>query len=91
NADAVGKYLCDQFYKISPVNDINNYLTSLQNICIKEKINIILPQNTQELLVLAQNLQIFSELGTQVLISKYESIRKANDKFELMKICRTED
>ena len=89
NTDAVGKYLCDQFYKISPINDVNNYLTSLQNICKKEEINIILPQNTQELLVLARNSQIFAELGTHVLISKYESIQKANDKFELMKICRT--
>jgi len=89
NTDVVGKYLCDQFYQISPANDVNNYLTSLQNICIKEKIDIILPQNTRELLVLTRNSKRFAELGTRVLISKYESIQKANNKFELMKICRT--
>lgn len=89
NTDAVGKHFCNSFYVLPVATDTDNYLDSLLKICIKEKINIIVPQNTRELLILAGNTQKFIDTGTLVLISSLEAIKKANDKYELMKICRT--
>lgn len=89
NAGAVGKYFCNDFYILPPASEGNIYLDALKDICIKEKINIIIPQNTKELLTLALNTQKFVEIGTKVLISNFEAINKANDKFELMNICKS--
>lgn len=89
NTDAVGKHFCNSFYVLPVATDTDNYLDSLLKICIKEKINIIVPQNTRELLILAGNKQKFIDTGTLVLISSLDAIKKANDKYELMKICRT--
>jgi len=88
NVDAVGKYLCDSFHVLPNANDVDNYLDSLKNICVKEKVNVIVPQNTGELLILARNKEIFIDIGTDILISSIEAIKKANDKFELMKLCK---
>jgi len=89
NVDAVGKYFCDRFYNLPAANDEDNYLDSLLKICIKEKIKVVIPQNTRELLILAGNTQKFIDIGTQVLVSSFEAIKNANDKYELMKICKT--
>jgi carbamoyl-phosphate synthase large subunit len=89
NVDAVGKYFCDSFYDLPAANDEDNYLDSLIKICIKEKINVVIPQNTRELLILARNTQKFIDTGTHVLVSSFEAIKNANDKYELMKICKT--
>lgn len=89
NVDAVGKYFCDRFYNLPAANDEDNYLEALLKICIKEKIKVVIPQNTRELLILAGNTQKFIDIGTQVLVSSFEAIKNANDKYELMKICKT--
>ena len=91
NDDAVGKYLCDSFYVLPIATDTDNYLGSLKKICIEEKIKVIVPQNTRELLILASNKQEFIDIGVQILISGFEAIKRANDKFELMKICKSHD
>jgi carbamoyl-phosphate synthase large subunit len=88
NVDAVGKHFCNSFYVLPVATDVDNYLNSLLKICIKEKIDVIVPQNTRELLILADNTQKFIDKGTLVLISSLDAIKKANDKYELMKICR---
>jgi len=89
NVDAVGKYFCDSFYELPAANDTDNYLDSLLNICVKEKIEVVIPQNTRELLILAANTQKFIDIGTNVLVSSFEAIKNANDKYELMKVCKT--
>jgi len=91
NIEAVGKYLCNNFHVLPPATDADNYLRSLKNICMKEKINVIIPQNTRELLLLAHNQKMFIEIGTRIVISNPEAINRANDKFELMKVCKAND
>lgn len=89
NENAVGKYLCNSFHVLPIASDAQNYLDTLKRICIKEKIDVIVPQNTRELLILAFNKQEFIDINIQVLISNVEAIERANDKFELMKICKS--
>jgi len=87
NSDVVGKYLCDQFYLIPKALDTENYLYVLLGICINEKVNIVIPQNTAELNTLASNKDKFLEVGTSIIVSNENSINIANNKFNLMTIC----
>ena len=48
NPSASGRYLSDKFYNVSPAN-CANYLLQLDSICLREDIDVILPQNTAEL------------------------------------------
>ena len=83
--NVVGRYLCDRFYKISkPSTD--EYLSQLLYICKKEGVDVILPQNTAELSILAGCKKDFLDIGTIVAISDLKSVEIANNKYKLMKI-----
>lgn len=86
--EVVGKYLADRFYNIPKANDTQNYLNSLKEICKKEEVDVLIPQNTAELLVLAKNQNLFLSINTKVIVSDYKSILIANNKFELLKVCK---
>lgn len=85
--NAVGKFLCDKFYQISRPSS-SEYLEQLLNICINENVDVLLPQNTSELLVLSQNKNEFESIGTKVTISDEASINTANDKYKLMGLAK---
>lgn len=87
NKEAVGQHLCDGFYQIAPARDTRKYLNQITEICRKEQIDVFLPLNTLELPILADNLAIFQEIGTRVLVSSKKAIETANNKFELMQKC----
>lgn len=82
---AVGKYFCDKFYRIPHASN-PEYLDVLLNICEKEKVDVILPQNTAELAVLSENRDQFKKIGSVVTISNKKSIEIANDKYQLLKL-----
>ncbi|TAL65598.1 MAG: ATP-grasp domain-containing protein [Bacteroidetes bacterium] len=88
NDEVVGKYLCNVFYKISRANDSGNYLSELSDICKKEKVEIIIPQNTSELEILAFNKEMFNDIGVKILISGQKSINIANNKYKLLNVCK---
>lgn len=81
--DVVGKYLCDEFRTI-PKASSHDYLDAIKNLCKDAKIDVLVPQNTAELLILSKNKDIFDKIGTKILVSDYDAIVKANDKFNLM-------
>ncbi|WP_319507385.1 ATP-grasp domain-containing protein [uncultured Methanolobus sp.] len=81
----VGKYLCDVFHKIPHASE-PEYLDCLLNVCKKEKVDVVLPQNTAELLILSENKKLFEDIGSIVAISNKESIEIANDKYQLIKL-----
>lgn len=83
--DVIGKYLCDKFYQI-PRPSARGYLMQLLFICKKENVDVLLPQNTAELLVLAEHKKDFENIGTKVAVSDRQSIEIANNKYKLMKI-----
>ena len=82
--DVIGKYLCDRFYQI-PRASTKEYLTNLLYICEKENVDVLLPQNTAELSVLAERKKVFENIGTKIAISDRQSIEIANNKYKLMK------
>lgn len=85
NEEVVGKYLCHKFYRISKPSS-EKYIPQLISICEKEKVDVLLPQNTAELSLLAEHKGNFEDLGTVVAISDKKSIDIANNKYELMKL-----
>lgn len=85
--EVVGKYLCDKYYVIPRASDVTGYLDVLLSICAEEKVDVVIPQNTAELGLLASNKSKFKEMGTSIIVSSGNTIKAANNKYELMKIC----
>ena len=86
--NVIGKYLCDYFFVIPKALDTNNYLNVLFDICEREKVTIIVPQNTMELSILSENKEKFRKIGVSILVSNKEAIDVANNKFQIMKMCK---
>jgi len=82
--EVVGKYLCNRFYKISKPSS-PKYLADLLSICKEEAVQVLLPQNTAELSVLAEHKADFEAMGTTVAVSDKSAVEIANNKYELMK------
>ena len=82
--NVVGKYISDVFYRIPPPES-PEYIERLVEICHKEKVSVVLPQTTREILVLSKNKERLKKKGIYVCVSNYESIKEANDKYLLLK------
>ena len=67
--NVIGKYLCDRFYQI-PKASHAEYITKLYSICEKESVNVVLPQNTAELIYISKNKNKFEIFGRKIALSK---------------------
>lgn len=85
--EVVGKYLADGFHKVPPPEH-KDFIKTIMKIVMKEKVDVILPQATRELAIFAKYVKDFAKLNIAVVISQYESIRVANDKFSLLEIAK---
>lgn len=88
--DAIGKYLCDAFYQIH-VPSSEEYIPELKTICKKEHVDVLLPQNTAELEVLATRKNEFETMGTTVAVSGLTSIQRSNNKCALLNVAKKMD
>ena len=59
-------YLSDKRYNVPLITDIN-YVSVIKQICIKEKIDAILPLNESELKLMADNIDVFKEINSIVI------------------------
>lgn len=80
NGDVVGKYLTDRFYQV-PSPEEDDYIRSLERIIRDEDVDIIIPQTTREIFILAEHMDHFRGLGVEVVVSPTVSIKTANDKY----------
>lgn len=83
-----GRYLSDLFYTIPAAKDTENYLNRVLNICKEHEIDVFVPQNTMELLILSKEKELFNQIGTQILVSNHSSILAANDKHHLFDMAK---
>lgn len=81
--DVVGRFLVDRFYQVPPP-EVEAYIPRLLEICQKEDIEVVLPQTTREVLVLARVREDLWEKGIRVGVSSFEAISLANDKYYLL-------
>lgn len=70
---------CDYTRKVCAMRD-PVYINQLVQICIADKINLVMPTIDTDLLVLSQNVDAFERIGTRVLISKPDKILVCRDK-----------
>lgn len=80
--EAVGRYLHPDFVKIPMAGD-SDFIPALLELCNREKIDLVLPLVTKELLPLATNKHLFEKSGTRVLVSPAASLEIANNKSRL--------
>jgi carbamoyl-phosphate synthase large subunit len=74
---AIGRHFCDRFYVVPPGGD-PAFADAVFDIVRRENVDAVLPQSSFDLLGLADARERF--VGTTVLVSPSETIRKANDK-----------
>lgn len=77
-------YEADNYYLV-PRIDAPNYIDKLLEICKKEKIDCLFALIDPELSLIAKNKDRFLEIGVKPLISNYDAVELAFDKYAMFK------
>ena len=70
NEISSGKYLSKNFIKIPMATD-KNFIEKILDLCINLNIKVIFPLVTKELFLFSKNLELFSNQGIKIIVSKY--------------------
>lgn len=76
---ASGRFWCDAFY-VTPRGDGFNFVMRLLDICKREGVDVVLPESSSEVMMLARHKPAFEALGITVLVSRPEAVEIALDK-----------
>lgn len=76
---------------ITPLIYDKEYIPFLLDFCKKKQIEVIISLFDVDLLILAQNKEVFRENGINVIVSDEEVIRICNDKWATYKFCIKND
>lgn len=87
NEDPTILQLVDVFYPVPRAKD-PAYIPTILDICRKEKVDIVLPTMSAELIPLLDNIEKFRELGVLVSISNRRSIEICNNKLSFYQFMR---
>jgi carbamoylphosphate synthase large subunit len=79
NERAIGRLLCEAFRQVPPGSS-PLFPESVLRLCRDERIDVVLPQSSHDLLGLAEARTDFAAEGITVLIASPEAVRAANDK-----------
>lgn len=85
--NSVGAGLLDKVYQI-PFAESSDFIEKVLKICMSEKVDVVIPLVTRELLAFALNKKLFLQKGIYVSVSDPRSLETANNKYLLMKFCR---
>lgn len=81
--DVVGRFLVDRFYQV-PAPEGQSYKETLLDLCIKESIEVVVPQTTRESFVLSGFRNEFLQEGIRILVSDFPAMEVANDKWRIL-------
>lgn len=84
--DAAGFAFVDKKFLVSPIED-KKYTQDLLSICMKERVDVLLPVNPKELMKVASDRGRFEEIGTRVLVSSLASLEVSEDKEKFFLFC----
>lgn len=70
---------CDYTRKVCAMRD-PQYIPQLVDICVADKVDLVMPTIDTDLLILSRNTDAFEEIGTKVLISRPDKILICRDK-----------
>ncbi len=82
NNDDTLLQMVDKYYVVPGAGD-PNYIDTLLDICLKEKVNVLLPFMSSELEKLLERRTEFEQIGTMVSVSGGDAVRIANNKLAL--------
>jgi carbamoyl-phosphate synthase large subunit len=85
---AVGRFIADTFYVVPPAAAEDTYVSRMLDIVEKEQPDVLFPESSFEVPVLAKHRAALEALGTKVVVSSPESIALANNKFEMYETLR---
>lgn len=77
-------YEADNYYLVPKITD-PTYINKLLEICKKEKIDCLFALIDPELSLISKNKKRFIEIGVMPLISKYDAVELAFNKYEMYK------
>lgn len=80
-------YEADRYYLVPRIDD-PSYIDKLLDICKKEKIGCLFALIDPELSLIAKNKDRFLSIGVTPLISNYDAVELAFDKYEMFKFLR---
>lgn len=75
-------YEADSYYVVKRITD-PNYISTVLDICRKEKVNGVLSLIDPELSLLASNRDAFEEVGVKIIGSEYELCERSLDKWSM--------
>lgn len=86
-----GFAVTDKRYVVPKVKD-PKYLDAILDICKHEKVTTIIPQYTDELFLMSENIKSFNSLGIKILVTENpEKLRIANNKIKLYQFLNNKD
>lgn len=86
--EAIGRFLTDTFYTVPAAADETAYLERILEIVEREQPDVLFPESSSEVPVLAKHRATIEALGTKVIVSSPESIALANDKYAMYEALR---
>lgn len=81
-----GRFACNSFYTVPPANG-DGFVDEMVSICESEAVDVVLPQVTVELPVLAASSSRFEDVGTTVALSSEPVIASANNTESVIEAC----
>lgn len=85
--NAVGFTMIDEHHLICPAN-YKNFINNVLKIAKKEKVDVIIPLVTRELLKFSENIKLFEKENIKVSVSELSGLKIANNKHLLMRHCK---
>jgi len=86
--EAIGRFLTDTFYTVPAAADETAYLERILEIVEREQPDVLFPESSFEVPILAKHRAIIEALGAKVVVSSLESVALANDKYAMYEALR---
>jgi len=83
---APGLHLVDQHFLSNPISS-DNYVSELISAIKKFQISILIPTYSEEIDMVAKNIDLLTEIGVQVLVPPVKSVQICNDKHSFFQFC----
>lgn len=90
NPLAAGSLLSEKSHVI-PEADSPGFIEAIETLCLAERVDVVFPLVTKELLKLSQNKLRFEALGIRILASSYGAMSILNDKGALLQHLASKD
>ena len=79
--------MVDAFYTVPSVSE-ESYIDALLNVCVKERVDIVLPFMSNELIKLIERKKEFEAIGTKVSVSNRKSVEITTNKYRFYKFLK---